>query len=118
MEKITKKIATYSSILTEYLESLAEERNTALGGTADCNVIADTKNHHYQLTRMGWQGRKYYFVVLLHFSIKPDGKVWIQQNNTEILVGGELEDWGVEKMDIVVGFRPAYLREATGYAVA
>jgi XisI protein len=118
MEKVTEKITKYSKALTSYLEALAEERNTALGGTADCNVIADTKHHHYQLTRMGWQGRKYYFVVLLHFTIKPDGKVWIQQNNTEILVGGELEQRGVEKMDIVVGFRPEYLREATGYAVA
>lgn len=118
MEKVTEKIARYSQILTAYIEDLAEERNTALGGTADCNVIADNKNHQYQLTRIGWEGRKYYFIVLLHFSIKPDGKVWIQQNNTEILIGGELEQRGVEKMDIVVGFRPAYLREATGYAVA
>lgn len=114
MEKLTK----YSQILTTYLQALAEERNTALGGTADCHVIADTVNHHYQLTRMGWEGRKYYFVVLLHFYIKPDGKIWLQQNNTEILVGKELEQRGVERMDIVVGFRPEYLREATGYAIA
>ncbi len=113
-----EKIAKYSQILTSYLEALAEERNTALGSTADCHVVADTKNHHYQLTRIGWEGRKYYFVVLVHFSIKADGKVWIQQNNTEILVGSELEQRGVQKMDIVVGFRPEYLREATGYAVA
>ncbi|MBK8564361.1 MAG: XisI protein [Saprospiraceae bacterium] len=118
MENVTEKITNYSQILTTYLEALANERNTALGGTNDCNVVADTKNHHYQLTRIGWEGRKYYFAVLLHFSIKPDGKIWIQQNNTEILVGGELEQRGVEKMDIVVGFRPAYLREMTGYGVA
>ena len=118
MENVAEKVRQYEKIIISYLEELAEERNTALGGTYDCNVIADTKNHHYQLTRMGWHGRKYYFVVLLHFCIKPDGKVWIQQNNTEILVGGALEERGVEKMDIVVGFRPEYLREATGYAVA
>ncbi|MCU0349017.1 MAG: XisI protein [Saprospiraceae bacterium] len=118
MESITGKITRYEQVIISYLDELAEERNTALGGSPDCNVIADTKNHHYQLTRIGWHGRKYYFVVLLHFSIKPDGKIWLQQNNTEVLVGQELEVRGIDKMDIVVGFRPEYLREATGYAVA
>ena len=118
MDNLTNKLDQYSRLLTSYLGELAQERNTALGATADCHVIADTRNHHYQLTRMGWEGRKYYFSVLLHFSIKPDGKIWIQQNSTEILVGRELEDRGVSKADIVVGFRPEYLRAATGYAVA
>jgi len=40
-----------------------------------------------------------------------------ETHNTEMLAGGELEQRGIEKMDIVVGFRPEYLREATGYAL-
>gem|GEM_PF-5674241 len=34
-----------------------------------------------------------------------------------MFAGGELEQRSVEKMDIVVGFRPEYLREATVYAL-
>jgi len=118
MANVTDKISKHQHILTEFLEQLAQERNTALGGTPDCHVVADIRHHHYQLTRMGWHDRKYHFSVLIHFSIKPDGKIWIQQNNTEVLVGEELEKRGVSKQDIVVGFRPEYMRPATGYAVA
>ncbi len=118
MESIKEKAFKHERILIAYLEQSANERNTSLGSPADCEVIADTKHHHYQLNSIGWHNRKYYFSVLMHFSIKPDGKIWIQQNNTEILVGKDLEEKGVAKSDIVVGFRPEYLRPATGYAVA
>lgn len=118
MADINDKIVKHQQVLVDYLETLAREYNTALGGTADCQVIADPHHHHYQLTRIGWHNRRYYFSVLMHFSIKPDGKIWIAQNNTEILVGRALEEKGIEKSDIVVGFRPEYLRPATGYAVA
>ncbi len=118
MAGITEKMERYSLILTQYIEQLAEERNLALGSSSDCHVVIDLQRHHYQLIRMGWHNRKYYFSVLLHFCIHPDGKIWIQHNSTEILVGNALESMGVPKSDIVVGFRPEYLRPATGYAVA
>ena len=51
--------------------------------------------------------------VLLHLDIKPDGKVWVQQNNTEHLLAQELPPYGVPVEDIVVGFRPAYMRGMT-----
>lgn len=112
------KVAKYQALLVEYLEQLAQERNAALGGTPDCQVLADTRNNHFQLTRIGWHDRKYHFAVLLHLDIKPDGKIWIQQNNTEILVGEELMDRGVPSSDIVVGFRPEYMRSMSGFATA
>jgi hypothetical protein len=118
MAAIADKIEKYQSVLTHYMEQLAEERNTALGSSSDCYPVIDTERHHYQLTRMGWHNRKFHFAVLLHFCIQPDGKIWIQHNATEILVGEALESMGVPKTDIVVGFRPEYLRPATGYAVA
>ncbi len=118
MGSITDKVKYHQQILVNYLEGLAQKKNTSLGSGPTCYVIADTQNHQYQLTYIGWHERKYYFNVLMHFSIKPDGKIWLQQNNTEILLGPALEERGVAKSDIVVGFRPEYMREATGYAVA
>lgn len=111
-------IAKYQTLLVEYLENLAQERNSALGGTPDCQVLADTRNNHFQLTRIGWHDRKYHFAVLLHLDIKPDGKIWIQQNSTEILIGEELTALGVPNADIVVGFRPEYMRSVSRFATA
>ena len=53
----------------------------------------------------------------MHFDIIDD-KVWVQQNNTDWEVGDMLEERGVLKSDIVVGFLPPELRAYTKYAVA
>jgi len=53
------------------------------------------------------------------FEEKIGGKIVnsSETHNSEMFAGGELEQRSVEKMDIVVGFRPEYLREATVYAL-
>jgi XisI protein len=53
----------------------------------------------------------------MHFDIK-DGKIWIQQNMTDVDVGQELVDLGVPKEDIILGLQPPYKRPYTGYGVA
>lgn len=117
MDSVVSKIEKHGQVLTDYLQAEADRRNNALGNHLEYQVVADTLRNHYQLVRLGWHGQKFIHFVLMHFDIKPDGKIWIQQNNTEILVGAELTDRGVLASDIVVGFRPEYMREASGYAL-
>ena len=118
MEEVKKKIKRHQAILSDFLEKQADLRNNALGSLRDCQPIIDLRHNHFQLTRIGWHERKHHFNVLMHFEIKADGKIWIHQNATEVLVGEALEALGVAKNEIVVGFRPEYLRPMTGYATA
>jgi len=84
----------------------------------DNQIITDDKHGHYQLVSTGWDKRAFSYAVIYHFDLKPDGKVWIQANNTDEDVAEELTQRGVSKEDIVVGFQyPAY-RAFTGYGVA
>lgn len=53
----------------------------------------------------------------MHFDIK-DGKIWIQQNMTDVDLAQELLDLRVEKEDIVLGLQPPYKHPYTGYGVA
>jgi hypothetical protein len=46
-----------------------------------------------------------------------NGKIWIQQNMTEIDLGEELVEMGVPKSDIVIGFLAPEIREYSEYAV-
>ena len=46
------------------------------------------------------------------------GKIWIQQNMTEIRVAQELVNRGIAKTDIVLGFQAPEMREYTDYATA
>ena len=67
--------------------------------------------------RVGWENRKFHHYCLFHFDV-IDGKIWIQANNTEEMVGDELMKRGVRQSDIVLGFQPEYAREHTGFAAA
>ncbi|NJN35232.1 MAG: hypothetical protein HC817_14275 [Saprospiraceae bacterium] len=52
-------------------------------------VIADREGNSFQLVRIGWNGKKHIFNVVLHFDIIQD-KVWFQCNNTDREVVDEL----------------------------
>jgi len=81
-------------------------------------LIADTKNHRYQVNMMGWdkEGNRVHR-CLIHIDI-IDGKIWVQENWTEIDPGRELVYKGVPPSDIVVGFLTPKMRELSDYAIA
>jgi hypothetical protein len=45
------------------------------------------------------------------------GKIWIQQDGTEVGIANQLVELGVPKSDIVLGFNPPMMREYTEFAV-
>lgn len=110
------KIEKYKNILIEYLEEFAaiEIDNVK---EAEKQVITDTIHNHYKFMIVGWEKEEFYYNTLLHFDIK-DGKIWVQQNWTELQVADDLIEKGVEKSDIVLGFQPPYARPYTGFATA
>ena len=52
---------------------------------------------------VGWDGHRRVYGCVIHLDIK-DGKVWPQQNSTEVRVAHELMDMGVLREDIVLEF--------------
>lgn len=80
-------------------------------------LIFDTIHDHYQLMRIGWNGLSRVYHSVMHFDIK-NGKIWIQQNMTDIDLAQEFLEMGVPKEDIVLGLQPPYKRPYTGYGVA
>ncbi len=111
MEKITflqeKIIAVLQDWLQEYSSREGDVRNY---------LVTDTAHHHYQLLRMGWNGRRNIFDPLIHFDIK-DGKIWLQANNTDVDVAEDLVQAGVPREDIVLGLQPPFMRPHTAYGV-
>ena len=85
-------------------------------GSMDCYTVFDTKQDHYQVVNVGWDGHRRVYGCVLRLDIQK-GKIWIQQNMTEMRVAQELVDLGVRKEDIVLGFQAPEMREYTGYAV-
>ena len=76
------------------------------------------QNHNYQFVTIGWIGTRYVHSSAFHLCIADNGKIWIRANETDIDIAEVLEEQGVPKSDIVLGFFPAYMREMSDYATA
>jgi hypothetical protein len=119
MDTINQKIATRKNALTKYFRALAKSYNNSLGNTMTYQAIIDTEENHFQLMKMGWYNDLYTFSVLIHLDINSEtGNIWIQQNNTEIEIEEALAPFDITKKDLVLGFRPDYVREFSDFAVA
>jgi XisI protein len=109
--KLKKYEAAIIHILNEYAKI---KYDNIQGGN---QLIIDKTNHQYQVVTIGWEDNQFVHDCPMHFAI-IDNKVWIQQNMTEWEVGEMLEESGVPKSDIVVGFLSPDLRPYSKYAVA
>jgi hypothetical protein len=112
MDKITK----YQQILCEILEEYNNIKRN-LTPNIKAQIMIDNVHRHYQCLSIGWHNGKFTYLVAFHFDIIGD-KIWIQQNNTDVLIADELIERGVLKSDIVLGFIPENVRSYEGFAVA
>jgi hypothetical protein len=80
-------------------------------------IIFDPERDRYQLVYVGWRASKRFYGVILHLDI-IDGKIWIQQDGTEIGIANKLVELGIPKEDIVLAFDPPNLRKYTDFAVS
>lgn len=68
--------------------------------------------------RVGWKDSERTHQCVLHIDIKSDGKIWIQEDWTEVGIANELAKAGVPKSEIVLGFYAPYRRGDTEFAEA
>lgn len=111
MDKILKYENAILSILKEY------EKVKYSNIDGHNYLIADKENHRYQVVTIGWEGSKFIHDCPMHFDI-INGKIWVFKNMTEWDIGKMLEEKGIPKSDIVIGFLTPSTREYTDYAVA
>ncbi len=83
----------------------------------ETQLVIDSERDHYLLLRVGWEGDKRINYPVFHFDIK-DGKIWVQENNTDVELDKDLEEMGISKKEMVVGFHHPLMRESSDYAIA
>jgi len=110
-----EKINHYQHIITTLLEEYAAIPPSYPTTLRD-ELIIDTQRNHFQLLTVGWEGDRFVHEAIFHLDI-IDGKVWIQQNNSEAKLTDELIERGVLKSDIVLGFQHPAVRVHSGFAV-
>lgn len=80
-------------------------------------TVFDRAQDRYLILIVGWEGHRYEHGCTVHIDI-IDGKVWIQRDGTEDGIALDLENAGIPKTSIVLGFKPPEVRPLTGYAIA
>jgi hypothetical protein len=98
-------------VLTEYT------RIPYAYGDLRSQTIFDHQADRYMLVTLGWDGVKRVHGCLVHIDL-INGKVWIQRDDTEYGIAYELEQAGIPKDRIVLGFHTPDVRPYTTYAVA
>ena len=109
------KIKKYQQYILAILSEYAKIRYSNID--AENQLVADKENHRYQIMTVGWDKDEFIHDCPIHLDI-INGKIWIQWNMTEIDLAKELENKGVPKSDIVIGFLSPEIREYSDYAVA
>ncbi len=109
------KIKKYQDIICDLLQQYGAVKK--IPNEVKAQILIDKDNNHYHLLSIGWYKNGFTYQTAFHFDI-IDNKIWIQQNNTDIMVADELIDKGVLKEDIVLGFIAPTMRQYSGFAEA
>ena len=86
-------------------------------GEIENELIIDPVNDSYIVMSLGWENVRRIHGCIIHIDI-IDGLIWIQRDGTEDGIATELEQEGIPKSKIVLGFHEPDVRRHTGYAVA
>ncbi|NET10140.1 MAG: XisI protein [Symploca sp. SIO2B6] len=108
------ELKQYRQAIQTFLQDYVASRN--IHAETDIDLICDQERDRYLVLDIGWNGTQRIHHCIFHFDIKDD-KVWIQENNTDIEVDQELEEMGISRKDMVVGFHHPSMREYSDFAV-
>ena len=82
----------------------------------DAVLIIDGERSHFLLMYVGWDGPRRVHHVAIHVELRGD-QVWLQCDNTDLVVAEDLAAAGIPKSSIVLGFRAPEVRQHTEYGV-
>ncbi len=104
MEKINHYKNIVNTIFEEIYAMFPHEEGI------DNQIIMDEKRGHYLLYAVGWEQQNWIYNSYAHIDVKPDGKVWLQHDGTDMRIGQLLLERGILAKDIVVGFQSPFAR--------
>jgi XisI protein len=109
MDPVTKYREAVERVMGEY----ASFRTSRKG--VDAVLIVDAERRHYLLMYIGWDGPRRVHHVAVHVELRGS-KVWLECDNTDLVVADDLVAAGVPRDALVLGFRAPEVRPHTGFA--
>ena len=113
------KLEQYRAIIEQALTAIVEQTTHSTVGLAELRdkTVFDRCSDCYLILREGWDGVRRIHGPVISLEI-IHGKVWLQADHTNLRMAERLEEAGIPKSDIVLGFQPPSIRPYTEYAAA
>ncbi len=106
----------HRAIVRQLIEEVA--RMTPSGEQSETQLIMDDERGHYLLFSVGWGHNRREYVPFVHLDVRPDAKVHIQHDGTDLKIAERLVEEGIEKQHIVLAFQaPARRKLIPDFAV-
>lgn len=103
----------YREIIETMLSGVARLPTSSPG--VENKTLFDREANRYAVLSLGWEGARRIHHFLAHLEI-IEGRIWVQEDNTDLALAEELERAGIPRSDIVLGFHPPEVRAHTDYA--
>lgn len=110
-DKLNRYRESIKKILTETAQYIPQDKDTPH------KTVFDSEADSYGIVTVGWYKNERVHQFVIHLEI-INGKVWLQADNTDLVIADDLERAGIPKHDIVLGFHPPHIRPLTEYAAA
>ena len=113
-----EKVKRYKEIIKLTINEVAGLNPDSNDDTVTNQIIFDENNSNYLLVMNGWMGESRFYGIIIHIEVKDNGRVWLHQDNTDLIIVDRLLEKGIPKEDIVLGFHAPIMRPDTDFAVA
>ncbi|MGH9752667.1 MAG: XisI protein [Blastocatellia bacterium] len=113
MDKLMKYRDLIKQILTRYVEFDNRHPNPEI----EHLLITDDEHGHYIWLNLGWSKGERLNSPTIHVRLK-DGKIWIEEDWTDIGIANQLLEAGVPREDIVLALHAPEMRQYTEFAAA
>ncbi|MBW4595104.1 MAG: XisI protein [Brasilonema angustatum HA4187-MV1] len=113
-------LSQYRSIIQETIKKYYDLTNSQPVNTTESKIsdrlILDEQRHQYLWLRCGWDDKKRVQHIILYLQIQ-NGKIWVEEDNTDLGIVDDLLAAGIPKTDIILGFHHPSKRALTEFAI-
>ena len=117
MDKLEKYQNIIKKILTEYYEMTNNQTSKKCEFEVSERLAIDETRDQYIWFRFGWDDKKQIQHIIIYLCIK-NGKVWVEEDATNLCVVDDLLSTVIPQSDIILGFQHPSKRSLTEFATA
>ena len=115
MDKLEKYQNIIKKILTEYYEMTNNQTSKKCEFEVSERLAIDETRDQYIWFRFGWEDKKQIQHIIIYLTIK-NGKIWVEEDATDLCIVDDLLSAGIPQNDIVLGVHHPSKRVFTEFA--